>query len=459
MPRILSISGLRGTIGDADGLDPVFAMEFAAAVGTLAGGGIFVVSRDGRSTGIMLKSAVVAGLTSVGCDVVDADIATTPTCGVLITELKAAGGLQITASHNPIEWNGLKPFTAGGSVFDAETGKKLLAILESKKFNYRKHDAIGKVTTLDDPFQAHLDRVFKLVNVDAIKAKNFRVVLDCNHGSGGLAGPRLLEALGCEVIVLGGTPDGKFEHIPEPLAENLTELAAKVKVLRANVGFAQDPDADRLAIVDETGHYIGEELTLALAVDHVLSTAGQASSATRSVVVNGSTSRVTADLAAKYGSPFFRSAVGEANVVSMMKEKHSTIGGEGNGGVIEPQVGYVRDSLVSMAYVLDGLAKRGGTLSKWVSELPKYTIVKKKVTCPASFVAPACEALSKTYSDATATTGDGLRLDWPNKWVQIRASNTEPIVRVIAEAATQAEANSLADDAMEVVQNVILKTS
>lgn len=453
MPRILSISGLRGTIGDADGLDPVFAMEFAAAVGTLAGGGTFVVSRDGRSTGTMLKSAVVAGLTSVGCDVVDADIATTPTCGVLITELKAAGGLQITASHNPIEWNGLKPFTAGGSVFDAETGKKLLTILESKKFAYRKHDGIGKVTTLDDPLQAHLARVFKLVDVDAIKAKNFRVVLDCNHGSGGLAGPRLLEALGCEVIVLGGTPDGKFEHIPEPLAENLTELAAKVKVLRANVGFAQDPDADRLAIVDETGSYIGEELTLALAVDHVLPTRKG------TVVVNGSTSRVTADLAAKYGSQFFRSAVGEANVVSMMKEKHSTIGGEGNGGVIEPQVGYVRDSLVAMAYILDGLAKRGGTLSKWVSELPTYTIVKKKVTCPASFVAPACEALSKTYSDATATTGDGLRLDWPNKWVQIRASNTEPIVRVIAEAATEAEANTLADGAMEVVQNVISKTS
>ncbi len=449
MPRILSISGLRGTIGDADGLDPVFAMEFAAAVGTLAGGGTFVVSRDGRATGIMLKSAVIAGLTSVGCDVVDADIATTPTCGVLVTELKASGGLQITASHNPIEWNGLKPFTSGGSVFDAETGKKLLAILESKKFAYRKHDGIGSVTVLEDPLKAHLERVFKLVDVDAIKSKRFRVVLDCNHGSGGLAGPRLLEELGCEVVVLGGTPDGKFEHIPEPLAENVTELAAKVKVLRGDVGFAQDPDADRLAIVDETGSYIGEELTLALAVDHVLPTRKGP------VVVNGSTSRVTADLAEKYGCPFFRSAVGEANVVSMMKEKKSEIGGEGNGGVIEPRVGYVRDSLVSMAYVLDGLAKRGGTLSNWVSELPKYVIVKKKVTCPASFVEPACEALAKTYADAVATSGDGLRLDWPNQWVQVRASNTEPIIRVISEAATEEEANRLADGAMGVVEMVI----
>lgn len=445
--RILSISGLRGIVGD--GLDPEYVSRFAAALGTIFDGGTVVLSRDGRNTGAMLKHAVLSGLLATGCRVIDLDIASTPTCGVLVTHLKAAGGLQITASHNPIEWNGLKPFASHGGVFDAAQGQKLIAALEQPP-KLRRWDGLGHVETMPNAAMVHLDRALSLVNVGAIRQRKFKVVLDVNHGSGAILGPRLLEELGCQVTVLGGTPDGRFEHPAEPLKENLTDLAAKVQALGADVGFAEDPDADRLAIVDNTGRYIGEELTLALCVDHILSR-GQKGP----VVVNGSTSRVTADLAAKYGCPFHRSAVGEANVVAKMREVNALIGGEGNGGVIEPKVGYVRDSFVSMAYVLDGLTQRPGALAQWVDHLPKYTIIKDKLHCPRERVTAACDALRKAYGDATATEGDGLRLDWPDRWVQVRASNTEPIIRVIAEAPGDAVAKNLCTEAVQLARNAV----
>lgn len=441
--RILSISGLRGVIGD--GLDPEYVTRFAASLGTVVNGGTVVLSRDGRSTGEMLRHAVLSGLISTGCKVLDLGIASTPTCGVMVTALNAAGGLQLTASHNPIEWNGLKPFSSRGSVFDKAAGEKLLGVINGTP-RYRSWSELGSVTMVADPNSEHQRRVFKLVDVAAIAAKKFKVVLDCNHGSGSLLGPELLRALGCQVVVMGGTADGQFEHPAEPLKENLTSLMAAVKQHGADVGFAQDPDADRLAIVDNTGRYIGEELTLGLAVDHVLSRN------TGSVVVNGSTSRVTADLAAKYGCPFHRSHVGEANVVAKMLEVNALIGGEGNGGVIEPQVGYVRDSFVSMAYVLDGLVARKTSLADWVDTLPKYTIVKDKLHCPRDRVDRACAALRAAYKTAVATEGDGLRLDWPDRWVQVRASNTEPIIRLIAEAPDEATAKSLCAEAINLAK-------
>lgn len=446
--RILSISGLRGIVGD--GLDPEYVTRFAASLGSVVGGGPVVLSRDGRSTGEMLKHAVLAGLMSAGCRVLDLGIASTPTCGVMVTALKAAGGLQLTASHNPIEWNGLKPFLPRGSVFDKEAGEKLVRIMESGP-TYRPWSELGTVEVITDPNSEHQRRVFQLVDVAAIKARRFKVVLDCNHGSGSILGPQLLQNLGCDVVVMGGTPDGRFEHPAEPLKENLTSLMAAVTEHRADVGFAQDPDADRLAIVDNTGRYIGEELTLALAVDHILSRQKG------SVVVNGSTSRVTADLAAKHGCQFYRSHVGEANVVAKMREVNALIGGEGNGGVIEPKVGFVRDSFVSMAYVLDGLVARRVTLSDWVDTLPGYTIVKDKLHCPRERVEKACAALRQAYSDAAATEGDGLRLDWPDRWVQVRASNTEPIIRVISEAPDEAQAKSLCAEAVELAKKAVMQ--
>ncbi|MEQ9408675.1 MAG: phosphoglucosamine mutase [Fuerstiella sp.] len=447
--RILSISGLRGIVGD--GLDPLYAAEFAAALGTMFNGGKVVVARDGRNTGPVIYHAVVSGLLATGCEVLDAGISTTPTCGVLVNHHRAAGGLQITASHNPIEWNGLKPFAPDGSVFNRELGEQLIQTLEQDEIIWKDWTGVGQVTVIDDPAAPHIEKVLQLVDVAAIRKRGFKVVLDCNHGSGAASGPRLLKELGCDVHVLGGTPDGRFEHIPEPVEKNLSDLCRAVVQHGADAGFAQDPDADRLAIVDNTGRFIGEELTLALAADHVLKTRKGP------FVVNGSTSRITADIAAKHGCQFHRSFVGEAHVCAKMRAVQAVLGGEGNGGVIEPKVGYVRDSLVSMAYILDGLVRQQTTLEEWADSLPFYTIVKDKLECPKEAVTEACKALRQQFQDAKVMEGDGLRLDWPDRWVQVRASNTEPILRVIAEAPETEDATSLCRQAMQVVKKAVTR--
>ena len=455
MPRILTVSGLRGVVGD--GLDPDFLTRFGQAVGTLAvretaeGGfagdgatpGLVVLTRDGRPTGAFVRHCVLGGLLAAGARVLDGGVAMTPTCGVLVSHHGAAAGLQITASHNPLEWNGLKPFSPAGGVLTAEQGERLVALMDTGDFERAAWDGIGTVETLADPHGPHASRVLNLVDREAIRAKRFKVVLDCNRGSGAAATPGFLRGeLGCDVTVLGGTPDGLFEHTPEPTEANLTGLCAAVRDAGADVGFAQDPDADRLAVVDEIGRYVGEELTLALAADHVLPTRRCP------LVVNGSTSRVNADVAERHGCDFVRSAVGEANVVQAMRDAGSTFGGEGNGGVIDFRVGPVRDSLVSIAHLLDGLAKRGGTFGEWADSLPRYAIVKRKFAVPSpDRVDAACDALAAAYPDATANRGDGLRLDWPDRWVQVRASNTEPIARVIAEAPDAAVAEALAAEA------------
>jgi phosphomannomutase len=445
--RILSISGLRGIVGD--GLDPNFVVKFSQALGILSDRGTVVVGSDGRSTGAMLKLAVRVGLESVGCRVIDAGIVSTPTCGFLVRQLGAAAGIEITASHNPIEWNGLKPFSREGSVFDEAAGRRLLELLEADALTLSRWNSLGSTEECPDAGGVHLEKVCELVDVATIRARRFKVVLDSNHGAGSLWGPQLLESLGCEVTTLGGTPDGLFDHSPEPLKENLRGLCDAVRRQGADVGFAQDPDADRLAVVDNHGRYIGEELTLALCADYVL---GRAPGP---VVVNGSTSRVTADVAARYGSPFYRSRVGEAHVVAKMREVSAVFGGEGNGGVIEPKIGYVRDSFVGMAYILAGLSAGRRSLAAWADSLPAYFIVKDKVTCPRDRADAACVALQNKYRDASATLGDGLRLDWPDRWVQVRASNTEPILRVIAEAPEQAAAAELCAAAVAVVRDAV----
>jgi phosphomannomutase len=444
---MLSISGLRGIVGD--GLDPNFVVKFSQALGILTNRGKVVVGRDGRASGNLLKRAVLAGLESVGCQVIDAGIISTPACGFLVRDLGAAAGLEITASHNPIEWNGLKPFSREGSVFDDAAGKRLIELLNAEALPLVRWDQLGATTEAADAGQTHLDRVCQLVDGAAIRKRSVKVVLDCNHGAGATWGPKLLEAFGCESAILGGTPDGRFDHTPEPVKENLTGLCDAVLRHGADVGFAQDPDADRLAIVDDRGRYIGEELTLALCADYVLA------KGPGPVVVNGSTSRVTADIASRHRCAFFRSHVGEANVVAKMREVGAVLGGEGNGGVIEPKVGYVRDSFVGMAYILAGLVTRSGSVADWADSMPSYVIVKDKFTCPGDRADAACRALETRYPDATASRGDGLRLDWSDRWVQVRASNTEPILRVIAEAPTQEVATALCADAVAAVREAV----
>ncbi len=351
---IISVSGLRGIVGES--LTPEVAHRYAAAFAATLSAGPAVVTRDGRANGPLLVAPIVAGLSQSSTrPVFDGGIAATPTTGVLVRHHHCAGGIQISASHNPAEYNGMKLLSAEGRVVPASVGEAVLQ-------RYRMQDAgcgmpgsgnwAAGSEQLIDTIGAHLSLVEQRVDVDRIRSRKFRVLLDANHGAGSVLGEPLLERLGCEVTMLGGSADGRFAHEPEPTAENLASVLRQVTEAGAQIGFCQDPDADRLAIIDENGRYVGEEYTLALCVDHVLrSTPGP-------VVTNCSTSRMTEDLARKYGVPFFRSAVGEANVVDEMLKRGAVFGGEGNGGVIDPRVGLVRDSFVGMALVLDAMARR-----------------------------------------------------------------------------------------------------
>ncbi|MEZ6047497.1 MAG: phosphoglucosamine mutase [Planctomycetaceae bacterium] len=423
--RILSISGLRGVIGD--GLDPEHILRFAAALGTMVKGGTVVLSRDGRATGEMIRDAVVSAPCATGCTVLDAGIASTPTCGVLVQHLKAAAGLQVTASHNPIQWNGLKPFSPAGSVFDHELGAKFMEILNSGEFQYQGWEQIGKREVIESSWKPHFEKILDLVDVELIKSRKFKVVLDCNHGAGGVLGPILLNELGCEVQLLGGTPDGQFEHTPEPTEENCHSVGEAIVKAGADVGFVQDPDADRLAIIDEQGKYIGEELTLALCVDHVLP------KRPGPVVVNGSTSRVTADIAQKYNCPFHRSYVGEANVVAMMRESFRCDWWRREWGIDRSEIGWVRDSFLAMAYVLEHLALTSPAYPAGFRSCLLMPLSKIKLSAAIRHGTCGRRCTEEIFSDAHVQEGDGLRLDWDDRWVQVRASNTEPIMRIIAE--------------------------
>ncbi len=444
---IISVSGLRGIIGES--LTPELAIRYVCAFDqTLPQGRPVLITRDGRATGRMLAQAVAAGLQGVGRNTIDADIAATPTTGVLVRSLGAAGGVQISASHNPAEYNGLKLFSAEGRVIPAADGQQVLQRYRAGKISWSPHNRIGHEIACDDSISAHCALVLATVDVERIRKRKFRVLLDSNHGAGSVLGRRLLEELGCQATLLGDQPDGHFEHTPEPTAENLAGVLARVRQSQADIGFCQDPDADRLAIIDETGRYIGEEYTPALCVDHVLR------SRPGPVVTNCSTSRMTEDLAAKYKVPFYRSAVGEANVVEAMQCHSAVLGGEGNGGIIDPRVVLVRDSFVGMALILDAMAARGEKISRLADELPRYEIVKTKIALAPDKIPAGLAALKKHFADATTDALDGLRLDWPGRWLLVRASNTEPIVRAIAEAPTEAEANRLCDDAAHVLARV-----
>ncbi len=444
---IVSVSGIRGIVGAS--LTPEVASAFAAALGATLDRRTVVLSRDSRPSGEMLQHAVAAGLLSVGCDIYRLGVAPTPTVGIAIRHLGAAGGIQITASHNPAPYNGLKLFGPRGMVLTASEGVKLLELHRSGNFRRAEWSAIGVSRPLTvDPFRHHVTRVLEHIDVPTVRAAQFRVLLDANRGAGGRLGLQLLGELGCEVVQEECGQDGLFVHDPEPTAENLAGVAPKVKENRCVVGFALDPDADRLAVIDENGRYIGEELTLALAASFRLRRQQGP------VVVNMSTSRVLEDLARRQGCEFHRSAVGEANVVEKMLATNAVIGGEGNGGVIDPRVGLVRDPFIGMALILNLLAESRQTLSALVAELPTYAIVKDRCPVVRDQLAALQERLLQRWPEATANRLDGLRLDWPDRWLHLRPSNTEPIVRIIAEAPTREAAQALCDEAKRLAQSL-----
>lgn len=447
MPEpIISVSGLRGVVGET--LTPEVAMRYVAAFAAAMPPGDILVGRDSRPSGRMLSLAVQAGLQAIGRSTIDAGIVATPTVGVLLRHCGAAGGIQITASHNPSPYNGIKLFSAEGRVIPAGPGRDVLQRYRTGMPDWRPHDRLGEGRPLGDALTPHLLAVLDTIDAQRIRDCRFRVVLDSNHGAGAILGRRLLHELACRLTILGEEPNGAFAHTPEPTAENLAGVLAAVAQHGAQIGFCQDPDADRLAVIDESGRYIGEEYTLALCVDHVLR------QHKGPIVANCSTSRMSQDLAERYGVPFVRSAVGEANVVDAMLAQGAIFGGEGNGGPIDPRVGYVRDSFVGMALVLDAMAARQMTVGQLADELPRYEIVKTKCTLAAERLPAALDALQRRFADATADRQDGIRFDWPGRWLLVRGSNTEPIVRTFAEAPTAAEASGLCAAAAEVLAAV-----
>ena len=434
--RIASVSGLRGVVGD--GFDPIVAVEFAAAYASLIDSPTILVGHDGRASASTFSHAVSAAIAATGRDVLFCGPIATPTLGFLAKE-RHCGAVQISASHNPAEYNGLKFFQTAGMVLSPAQGRELLSRVERREFAWSAWNAQGRVRDLIDPDETHIARVLKFVDVERIRNRAFRVVLDACHGGGGRSARKLLDALGCRTLAVGETADGLYDHPPEPLEDNLRGLSAIASAVGADLACAQDPDADRLAILDESGAYIGEESTLALAVKHRLE------HDRGPIVLNLSTSRVAEDLAVERGCPVFRAPVGEVHVVERLIAEKGILGGEGNGGVIDPRVGFVRDSLVAIAWTLDLLAESGRKLSEIVAELPKYAMIKTKFPTGALSVPLLLERIAESCPEATANRADGLRLDWPDRWAHVRASNTEPIVRVIAEALDSRAAQTLAD--------------
>jgi phosphomannomutase len=440
---IISVSGLRGIVGQS--LTPEIAAAYVSAFLGEAPPGPIVVTRDGRASGPAIARGVFAAIHAAGRIGHDGGVAATPTTGILVHQCGAAGGIQISASHNPAQYNGLKLFGPDGRVLSADVGQRVLAryrlaltpaLASGEKESLSIADTVGE----------HLRRVLAVVDIERIRARSFRVTLDSNHGAGAVVGRPLLEALGCDVVVLGGEPDGEFAHEPEPTDENLSGVCDQVATAGVDVGFCQDPDADRLAIIDAKGVYLGEEYTLAICVDHVLrQTPGP-------IVTNCSTSRMAEVLAADRQAPFFRSAVGEANVVDLMLARGAVLGGEGNGGVIDPRVVLVRDSMTAMALVLDAMASRGESVAELAAAIPRFAMHKLKLAFPTERFPAAMDALARRFADATADRLDGLRLDWPGAWLLIRASNTEPVVRIMAEASEASEAERLCREASDVLE-------
>ena len=461
MALIKSISGIRGTIGGApgEGLSPLDIVKFTAAYATFIKSittkktRYIVVGRDARISGKMVNDIVVGTLTGMGFDVINIGLATTPTTEIAVVAENACGGIILTASHNPKQWNALKLLNENGEFLNDEQGIEVLRIAENDEYEFVPVDELGQVFINETYTQKHIDQVLalNLVDVEAISKANLTVAVDAVNSVGGTVIPELLEALGVKNIVqLNCEVTGKFAHTPEPLPENLTQISDLMKSGIADVGFVVDPDVDRLAIVMETGEMFVEEYTLVSIADYVLS---QTPGAT---VSNLSSSRALRDVTEKHGCSYAASAVGEVNVVTLMKETGAVIGGEGNGGVIYPECHYGRDALVGVALFLTLLAKSGKKVSELKAGYPAYAIAKTKIELtPSINVDKILEAVKGKFSSEKITDIDGVKIDFPNSWVHLRKSNTEPIIRIYSEAATMAEANALGDEIKSVIASLI----
>lgn len=445
---MVSISGIRGIVGES--LTPAVIEKYTLAFGSSLDKGKVILGRDSRTSGELINNLVKGCLLATGCEVLEIGIVPTPTVQMEILHHKADGGIAITASHNPPEWNGLKFMDANGRFLSPDKAKKVYAEADKGQFNLQKWNNVGKAKADTNANQRHIEAILQLPYLDLkeLKQRRFKVVLDCVNGAGGLIIPQLLDELGCEIVVLNGKANGHFAHTPEPLPENLTELSAEVKKQNADVGFAVDPDVDRCAIIDNTGVTIGEEYTLALAVKFILS------KKLGNVVVNMSTSRASEEIAKYYNCPFFRTKVGEINVAEEMAKVEAVIGGEGNGGVILPELHLGRDAPVAVALTLQALLESGGKMRELFLSLPQFQIVKKKINIEGKNPDELLDKMAKKHPDKKINFLDGLKIDTENTWVHLRKSNTEPIIRVMAEAPTEQEAEDLANTYLDEIKSL-----
>lgn len=459
MTLIKSISGIRGTIGGTpgDNLTPIDAVKFAAAYGIWLKGYrkkedlTVVIGRDARLSGEMIQNLVVSTLVGLGVDVIDLDLSTTPTVEIAVPLEAADGGIILTASHNPKQWNALKLLNEKGEFLDAAQGAKILEIAEKEDFSFCEVDDLGTITRNDAYIDIHIDEVLNLSLVDAetIKAAKFKVVVDGVNSTGGIAIPKLLEALGVEVVELYCDPTGHFPHNPEPLKEHLGAICELVVKEQADFGIVVDPDVDRLAFISNEGEMFGEEYTLVACADYVL---GKTKGNT---VSNLSSSRALRDITRKHGGTYEAAAVGEVNVVTKMKANNAVIGGEGNGGIIYPESHYGRDSLVGTALFLMLMAEKGGTVAALRASYPSYFMSKKKIQLtPGLDVDGILKSMAEKYKEEEMSTIDGVKIDFPENWVHLRKSNTEPIIRIYTEAKSQSEADGLANRIISEIKEI-----
>ena len=443
----ISISGVRGVIGQS--LTPTLLTRFAQAFGTHTGSGTIVVGRDPRTSGEMVKHAVIAGILSSGGRVLDIGVCPVPTVQLQVRRRKANGGIAITASHNPAEWNALKFIGSNGLFLDSGQARELLDIYHQGEYTKVSGEEIRSVEEVDGAGDAHIKAVVDELGPLRAGKRKLRVVIDSCNGAGSIVGPKLLEALGAEVFPINVTPDGSFPRPAEPLPENLGALCDAVKQHGADIGFAQDMDADRLAIVSEQGTAIGEDYTLVLAALYVLRREPGP------VVANLSTTSALEDVAKKFGCPLFLTKIGEVNVTDKMQQANAVIGGEGNGGVIYPRINFARDSLVGMALVLHLLADSGKTVTQLLDEFPRYTVVKEKMVCPSEKIPAVLKLLRQEYEKFPLDTRDGVKVTLPDGWFLVRGSNTEPIVRVVAESRSENKAREIVARVYEQVARCI----